>query len=223
MRVLIACEKSGRVREAFRSLGHDAFSCDLENSEDNSPYHHKGDVLDLLEQGLTWDLMIAHPPCTYLSNSGVHWLHNKFPYYIGTEGSLEAQHEEYRVSDRWVRMKEARKFFMALWNAPIPKICIENPVPHKYAELPPYSQTIQPYMFGDDASKKTCLWLKGLPNLLIPGEDQWVQPRFENGRPRWANQTKGGQNVLGPSKHRAEERSRTYEGIATALATNYGQ
>lgn len=203
MRVLVACEFSGVVREAFRARGHEAYSCDILPAEDNSKHHFQEDVLDVLSWcGPSFDLMIAHPPCTYLCNSGVWALH--------------------RDEERWNDLKQAREFFLALWTADVPKICIENPIPHKYGQLPPYSQIIQPYQFGDDASKKTCLWLKGLPTLSIPGEDQWVQPRIVDGKKRWSNQTDGGQNKLGPSKTRAHERSRTYQGIAKAFAEQWG-
>jgi hypothetical protein len=222
VRVLVACEYSGVVRDAFRARGHDAYSCDILPAEDNSPYHFQEDVLDVLSWcGPSFDLMIAHPPCTYLCNSGVHWLHQKFQY-DETKTFDECANEEIRRLTRWKDLEDAREFFMALWESPIPKICIENPVPHKYASLPKYSQTIQPYQFGDDASKRTCLWLKGLPTLSIPGEDQWVQPRIVDGKKRWSNQTDSGQNRLGPSKNRALERSRTYQGIANAMAEQWG-
>ena len=111
MRVLVACEYSGKVREAFRKLGHDAWSCDLLPADDNSPYHYQGDVFDIIDQG--WDLMIAHPPCTYLTNAGVSWL--------------------YRKEGRWDQMKDGAEFFRRLLDAPIPKIAVENPIMHKYA------------------------------------------------------------------------------------------
>lgn len=217
MRVLIACEYSGVVREAFRAKGHEAWSCDLLPAEDGSRYHVQGDVLALLSCAYskmphTWDLMIAHPPCTYLCNSGVHWLHPRG----------QTNTEQKRVNQRWNEMEKARAFFMALWDQPIPKIVVENPVPHKYGKLPPYTQTIQPYQFGDDASKRTCLWVKGLEPLSIPPDSQWVPPRIVDGRKRWSNQTDGGQNKLGPSEDRAKLRSKTYQGIANALAEQYG-
>jgi hypothetical protein len=154
-------------------------------------------------------LMIAHPPCTYLCNSGVRWL-------------WEDTDPGFYVGPRWGKMSEASEFFYALWNANIPRIAIENPIPHKYANLPPYSQTVQPYQFGDDASKRTCLWLKNLQPLSIPSEDTWVQPRIVNGKKRWANQTDSGQNKLGPSPTRGLDRARTYQGIANAMAEAWG-
>jgi hypothetical protein len=195
MRVLVACEYSGRVREAFRAHGHDAWSCDLLPSDDNSEFHIQGDVIPLLNQG--WDLLIAHPPCTYLCNSGVSWLHR-------TEG-------------RWEKMVEGAEFFNLFWQADIPKICVENPIMHKYAkEIIGSSQTqsIQPWQFGDDASKRTCLWLKGLPKL---------QPTDVIIKDRYANQTPSGRCNLPPSKDRWKLRSVTYQGIANAMADQWGK
>ena len=120
MKVLIACEFSGVVRNAFRKNGNDAWSCDLLPSDDNSKFHIRGDVLNHLNED--WDLMIAHPPCTYLCNSGVSWL--------------------YRDKDRWDDLKKASEFFKTLLGYGIPKICVENPIPHKYGKLPKYTQII---------------------------------------------------------------------------------
>jgi hypothetical protein len=223
MRVLIACETSGRTREAFRKLGHDAWSCDINPSEDDSPFHWQSDIIEMMRLN-SWmdnvDLMIAHPPCTYLCNSGVWALKYRPDSEVHCVAS-EWPGQEFD-GDRWLNLELARALFMTLWEAPIPKICIENPVPHKYGNLPKYSQTIQPYMFGDDASKRTCLWLKGLPKLIIPSQSLWQPPRIVDGNKRWANQTDSGQNRLGPSETRASERSRTYEGIANAFASNWG-
>lgn len=153
--------------------------------------------------------MIAHPPCTYLCNSGWHW----------TERALDQGDDS-----RLILAQKAASFFQVLQEAPIPKICIENPQPAGWTMLKVgrYDQAIQPYMFGDDASKRTCLWLKGLEPLSVPPEDTWVQPRIVNGLKRWSNQTDSGQNKLGPSETRALERSRTYEGIGHAFASNWG-
>lgn len=202
MKVLVACESSGRVREAFRARGHDAWSCDREPAEDNSYFHYQADAADVASWKGYWDLLIAHPPCTYLCNSGV-WALHKDP-------------------ERWYDMQAGREFFLTLWKSGIGKICVENPVPHRYSQLPRYNQIIQPYMFGDDASKRTCLWLSGLSPLEIPEEKLWVPPRYVDGKPRWSNQTDGGQNKLGPSKQRSTIRSRTYAGIANAFASNWG-
>lgn len=222
MRVLVACEMSGRVREAFRNKGHDAYSVDLLPSLDDSPYHFVGDCLDYLDND--WDLLIGHPPCTYLCNSGVRWLTPQVEYTLNwnADESLETRKEEMRLFERWTNLSLANTFFLELWNAPVPKIILENPVPHKYAKLPRYSQTIQPYQFGDDASKRTCLWLKGLEKLSIPPEDSWVQPRTVDGKRRWANQTDSGQNKETPSEDRGMKRSLTYQGIANALSQQYG-
>lgn len=202
MNVLIACEFSGVVREAFRAKGHNAWSCDLLPSDDNSDFHIESDVSDYLDEG--WDLMIAHPPCTYLCNSGVRWL------FLPKDYSDE---DETKVFKRWNDLEKATEFFNSLYNAPIRKICVENPIPHKYSKLPKHTQTIQPWQFGHDASKRTCLWLKGLPNL---------EPTEVITKDRYANQTPSGQNNLGPSKDRWKERSKTYQGIANAMASQWG-
>jgi hypothetical protein len=208
MRILVACEFSGVVREAFRAKGHDAYSCDLLPSLDNSPYHIQEDVRNHLTN---WDMMIAHPPCTYLCNSGVRWLSHPglFPDPLGDRKVNQ---------ERWDKMEEAADFFHYLWYAPIEKICIENPVPRGWSGLPPYTQTIQPYQFGEDASKRTCLWLKGLPKLEAT---QLYPPRVVNGKNRWSNQTDSGQNKMTPSEDRAKLRSITYGGIAEAMADQW--
>jgi len=197
MRVLIGCEYSGRVRQAFRNLGHDAWSCDLLESEDCSPFHIKGDVLSLLSDG--WDLAIFHPPCTYLSVSGMHWT---------TRGLRDPKLTE-----------DALAFVQRLMDAPIAKIAIENPVSVISSRIRKPDQIVNPYQFGEDASKKTCLWLKGLPLLR---HTSFVEPRMINGKPRWGNQCDSGQNKLGPSEDRWKERSRTYQGIANAMAEQWG-
>lgn len=205
MNVLIACEYSGVVREAFRARGHNAFSCDLLPAEDGSDHHFQLDALVVASQG-NWDLMIAHPPCTYLANSGWHWTVRDTTLYRLSQAHL------------------ALDFFSKLLNAPIPKICIENPVPGPLlkAQVGPPTQYIQPYYFGDDASKRTGLWLKNLPPLSIPPEEEWYPPRIVDGKKRWSNQTDSGQNKLPPSKDRWKERSRTYDGIARAFAEAWG-
>lgn len=197
MKVLVACEYSGRVREAFRKLGHTAVSCDLLPAEDGSVFHYQGDVFDIIHHD--WDLMIAHPPCTYLAASGLHW--NK------------------RIEGRAAKTEESLEFVRRLMNAPIPRIAIENPIGAIGSRIRKADQIIQPWMFGDDASKATCLWLKGLP-LLVP--TKVVPGRIVNGRERWGNQTDSGQNKLGPSEDRWKERSRTFQGIADAMAAQWG-
>lgn len=196
MRVLVACEYSGRVRDAFTALGHYAMSCDLLPS-DAPGHHYQGDVFDVLND--EWDLMIAHPPCTYLSNSGVSWLH-KDPY-------------------RWGRLDEGAAFFKALLNAPIDKICIENPIMHGYAteriDGIKQSQVVQPWMFGHMEQKATCLWLKDLPLLtetLNVKAEMMRLPKRERERLHY----------LPPSADRWKLRSTTYQGIADAMASQWG-
>lgn len=205
MRVLVACECSGTVRDAFAALGHDAWSCDLKPAPGR---HIQGNVLKFLDGRLheygiigvePWDLMIAHPPCTFLSVSGIHW---------NSRGR------------GWKSTEEAARFFMALVNAPIPRICIENPVSIMSTRYRKPDQIIQPHQFGHDASKATCLWLKNLPPLTLTGA--FIAPRMVKGKPRWANQTDSGQNRLGPSPERAAVRAVTYPGIAKAMAEQWG-
>lgn len=196
MRVLVACESSGVVRDAFRARGHFAMSCDLLSAERPGP-HHQGDVRELLNQ--EWDLLIAHPPCTYLSVSGMHWT---------TRGLRDPKLTE-----------DALDFVRLFMNAPIERIAIENPVSVISSRIRKPDQIIQPYQFGHDASKKTCLWLKNLPPL---NPTQIVAPRIVNGKERWGNQTDSGQNKLPPSKNRWRLRSKTYQGIADAMAEQWG-
>lgn len=188
MRVLIACEESQVVCKAFRERGHEAYSCDIQECSGGHPeWHIQDDVLKHLDDG--WDLMIAHPPCTRLCNSGVRWL---------AERSL------------WQEMRDAAYFFKRFLVAGdvIPKIAIENPIPHKYAELPKYDQIIQPYYFGDKESKKTCLWLRGLPPLTFTwtGGEGIKQSVFK----------------APPGPDRAKIRSKTFPGIANAMAEQWG-
>lgn len=211
MNVLVACEFSGVVRDAFRARGHNAISCDLRPS---AGPHIQGDVLQVLDHG--WDLMVAHPPCTYLSVSGLHWNSNP-AHKRGTPlpGSEMTWGE-------W-QTEQALEFALALMNAPIPMVCIENPVGVLSTRVRRPDQTIQPYDFGDDASKKTCLWLTELPLLRptrrVPGRlVEWKGKVVE----RWGNQTDSGQNRLGPSCDREAIRSMTYPGIAAAMAEQWG-
>lgn len=186
MKVLIACEFSGIVRNEFISLGHDAWSCDLLSTDLPGP-HIEGDVLEVLNYG--WDLMVAHPPCTFLSNSGVSHL--------------------YKSYKRWKQMIDAACFFRDLLNAPIPKIAVENPIMHGYAKKiigKKQDQVVQPWMFGHGETKATCFWLKGLkplaPTNIVEGREQRI---FK----------------LSPSKHRWKERSKTFKGIAKAMAEQW--
>ena len=197
MRVLVACEYSGRVRRAFAAKGHDVWSCDMLESEDGSPNHIQGDVLNVIASQ-HWDMMIGHPPCTYLTNSGVCWLH--------------------KDPSRWQKLDDAAAFFLALWNAPIKLKALENPIMHKYARERvgvDKAQVIQPWMFGHMESKATCLWLSGLP-ILIPTLDVRAPmmrlPKNERERIHY----------LSPGPDRWKERSRTYEGIAQAMADQWG-
>ncbi len=195
MKVLVACEYSGVVRDAFIRHGHDATSCDLLPTESPGP-HYQGDVMDILNSG--WDLMVAHPECTYLCNSGVRHLHNN--------------------PARWISLYEAAVFFKTLLNADIPQICIENPIMHKYGKLMiggvKQTQTIQPWMFGHPEKKATCLWLKGLPPLS-PSKD--VKQEMESMPKSQTDRI----HYMSPGPERQKERSRTYKGIADAMASQW--
>jgi site-specific DNA-cytosine methylase len=193
MRVLIACEYSGTVRDAFIAKGHDALSCDLLPTDKEGP-HYQGDVFDIIGDG--WDMMIAHPPCTHLAVSGARWFKDK------------AKEQE-----------QALDFVRALLNADIPRIALENPISIISSKVRKPDQIVQPWQFGHDASKSTCLWLKGLPKLV---PTSLVAPRIVNGKKRWANQTDSGQNRLTPSEDRWKIRSETYSGIAKAMADQWG-
>lgn len=221
MRVGILCEFSGTVRDAFIRRGHDAWSCDLLETDASGP-HIVGDCLEYDWSG--FDLLICHPPCTYLAVSGIHW--NK------------------RVAGRAERTEEALKFVRALMDLPVPRIAVENPISIISSRIRKPDQIIQPWQFGHDASKSTCLWLKGLPKLVPTGEIPAMYacacggPRFDqalgkHGCPKcgggthtaklvWANQTPSGQNKLGPSEDRWKLRSLTYQGIADAMAEQWG-
>lgn len=196
MRVLVACEYSGAVRDAFRALGHDAMSCDLLPTDVPGP-HHQGDVRDVI--GMGWDLMVAHPPCTYLCSSGLHW--NK------------------RVPGREEKTAEALDFVWMLLGAPVKRIALENPIGRIGTAIRKADQTVQPWQFGHDASKATSLWLKNLPPLR---PTKFVEPRVVDGKKRWANQTDSGQNRLSPSDDRWKLRSETFAGIARAMAEQWG-
>lgn len=196
MRVLIACECSGRVRDAFRHRGHDAWSCDLKPSETPGP-HLQCDVRWVLDRH--WDMLIGFPDCTYVCGSGIHW--------------------NGRRPGREAKTRAAIAFFQMLLSCGIPRIGLENPIGVLSTEVRRPDQIIQPYQFGEDASKATCLWLDGLPRLK---PTKYFPPRIVNGRPRWGNQTDGGQNKLAPSETRAADRARTYQGIAEAMAEQWG-
>jgi len=199
MKVLVACEFSGAVRRAFRERGHDAWSCDLLPADDASEYHIRGDAIEASTRIAGWDLMIAHPPCTYLSVSGMHWT---------TRGLRDPQ-----LTD------DAIDFVRHLMAAPIKKIAVENPISVISSRIRKPDQIIQPWQFGHDASKATCLWLQGLPPLR---PTVLIAPRIVNGRKRWGNQTDSGQNKLAPSADRWKKRSETFAGIAEAMAEQWG-
>jgi hypothetical protein len=204
MNVLVACEFSGVVREAFRARGHNAFSCDLIEAEDASPYHIQGDVLDVIDAG--WDLMIAHPPCTHHVTSGARWFyetpkHPKPGVFYGAA--------RFKARDR------DRKFVQKLLNAPIKRIALENPASTLGDVLGPPTQIIQPWFFGDKAIKTTWLWLKGLESLT---PTRIVQP------PKDPVQRRKWQEAWNatPGPDRWKIRSRTYQGIANAMADQWG-
>jgi hypothetical protein len=195
-RLLNGCCKSIFIAKYFEEHGWDAWTCDILPSE--GWYKHIQDnILNHLDDG--WDMGIFHPDCTYIANSGVSWL--------------------YRIPGRWDDMVRASEFFKTLWLARIPLIVMENPIPHHYAiDIigKKYDQIIQPHEFGEDASKATCLWLKGVPRLR---PTKHIEPHLSSeGKLIWGNQTKSGQNKLPPSDHRKADRSRNYEGISMAMA-----
>lgn len=216
MKVLIMGETSGRTREAFAARGHHAMSCDLLASEDGG-HHYQGDVRDVLDD--YWDLMIAHPDCTYLTSSAA-WALKDGPYHQKIKsGTLVG-------APRRIARLEALDFVRLLMNSPIEKIAIENPPGAIGTQIRPASQFINPYDFGDDASKKTGFWLKNLPLLkptkIIEGRlAEWPKGSGNFVR-RWSNQTDSGQNNLSPGPERWKERARTYQGIADAMATQWG-
>ena len=214
MRILVACEYSGRVRDAFIAAGHDAVSCDLLPTEATGP-HYQGSVLDIINDG--WDMMIAHPPCTYLTIAA-EWAYKDTQKKNIKPGTLIGQ-------ERRDAREEAIKFVLSLANAPIDRIAIENPVGVLSSRWREPDQFIQPYEYGNDASKKTCLWLKNLPRLA---PTNFYPPRLAasaDGRSyafRWGNQTDSGQNKEPPSDDRWKIRSTTWDGWASAMAAQWG-
>ena len=225
LKVLIACEYSGIVRDAFAARGHNAWSCDLLPTERDGfgVKHHQGDVANHLSEG--WDVLIAHPPCTYLSSSGMHWT---------TRGLRDPKLTE-----------DALDFVRKIMDAPCERICVENPVGIISTRIRKPDQIIQPYQYGEDASKSTCLWLKNLPTL---GPGEYFKPRHvcscgevypntvhigvwfkcskcggaaDRLKKRWGNQTDSGQNKLAPSEKRGLDRAKTYTGIAEAMADQW--
>lgn len=239
MKVLVACEYSGRVRDSFLARGHNAISCDLLPTDKPGP-HYQGDVRDILYDG--WDLMIAHPDCTYLTGAA-EWAYGDGPYHQKVKpGTLVGK-------ERWEARQGALDFVTELWNAPIKYKCIENPVGviNRYLKFMPEPQYVQQYWFGEDASKKTGLWLDNLPELH---PTKVIMPRMVCGcgyvlideeynelskygcpnclgenkiRPRWGNQTDSGQNKLPPSADRWKIRSITPLGMAEAMAEQWSK
>ncbi len=207
MRVLVACEESQEVCKAFRALGHEAYSCDLIPESGGAPqWHIQADATQIIK--IKWDLIIAHPPCTYLTSSSAIRLFNQ-------DHTIK---DAAREDKGW----KARSFFFEFWNADCPRICIENPAPLKHFCLPEYTQIIEPYMFGEPWKKRTCLWLKGL-SPLVPTDI--VEPKG-----LWVGSTSGRNKVTGRvkssyvlnSKRDPKIRSKTFPGIARAMAEQWG-
>ena len=198
MRILIACEESQTIAKAFRDLGHDAFSCDLSECSGGYPeWHIQGDAIEIAYTQ-EWDMMIAHPPCTYLAVSGARWMYND-------DGS--------RNEDRWQKQVQALDFVQKLMDAPIEKIAIENPISVISTQIRKPDQIIQPWMFGDEATKTTCLWLKNLPPLTptdIVGKGEFYISPSGKKLPRWYSDNKN-----------PKSRSKTFKGIANAIANQW--
>jgi len=224
MDILIGCESSGVSREAYRRLGHNAYSCDLLPADDGSPYHLQGDLFSFLTHR-KWDLLQAHPPCTYLTCSA-EWAYadpdyDRFPD-VGYHQKVKP--DTLTGEARRAARDEAVAFFLTIAMSGIPHICIENPVGVMSSRWRKADQYVQPYLFGDDASKNTGLWLVNLPPLTIKPENRCAgRIVTHNGKQveRWANQTDSGQNRLSPSADRWKDRSKTYSGIADAFATQF--
>ncbi len=207
MKILVACEESQAVTKAFRAKGHEAYSCDIQECSGGHPeWHIEGDVLEQLNK--KWDMIIAFPPCTYLTVSGLHW--NK------------------RNPERAMKTEDAINFFMLFANANCEKVVVENPVGCISSRWRKPDQIIHPYHFGSDASKKTCLWIKGLPLLK---HTECIEPRIVDGKKRWSNQMDNGQNVTLNERGKVcgwntseikKIRSKTYPGIAKAMADQWG-
>jgi len=211
MKILVACEFSGTVRDAFRRRGHSAWSCDIESPSPSpySKYHYRYDVRRLLENA-SWDMIIAHPPCTYLTNAGVRHLHSNVSSRNGVKAKINGE-------ERWKLMLEACEFFQLFQNVDCPRVCIENPIPHGYARerIGYYDQKVQPWMFGHTESKAICLWLKGLPKLVETDnvhQEMMKLPKKERNRIHY----------MSPGKDRGKLRSIFYAGIAKAMAEQWG-
>lgn len=211
LNVLIACEFSGAIRNEFRKLGHNAYSCDIVPSEDNSPYHYQCDVMEVLKLK-KWDLLIAHPPCTYLTLAGNRWFKEEYKERYPT-----------RQKDR----QEAIDFFMELYNADIPHIAVENPIGIMSSVFRKPDQIIQPWQFGDPFQKSTCLWLKNLPklehtNVVDKGEFfEWTDKKTGKTKRQatWYMDALKGKTP----EERQKIRNRTFKGIAEAIANQYSK
>lgn len=206
MKVLVACEESQRVTMAFRELGHEAFSCDIEPCSGGHPeWHIQDDALLVINEG--WGLIVAHPPCTYLTVTGNRW------FNVERYGEKAIKHHRLR--------EEAAQFFMAFINADCERIAVENPIGYMSSTFRKPDQIIHPYMFGDPERKATCLWLKGLPLLEATNVVEPEIIKYKNGRgtdSRWHMET-----MKLPPKERAKERSKTFPGIARAMANQWGR
>lgn len=220
MKVLVACEESQTVCKAFRERGHEAYSCDIQEPSGGHPeWHILGDALEALKGGTittmdgvshdvgNWDLLIAHPPCTYLSNAGAARLYKR----IGGKSYVELERFEKGI--------KAKDFFLKFYNADIPRVCVENPIPSGVYHLPGYTQTVEPFEHGHPYSKKTCLWLRGLPKLQPTNK---VEPicSWVSGGSKKADGTKG--ENCGTKFRDSKTRSKTFEGIAKAMADQFG-
>ena len=229
LRVLIGCEYSGTVRRAFAMRGHDAWSVDLLPSADRSNKHIVGDVRDYLNDG--WDLlMVAHPPCTRLCNSGVRWL-SEPPTRLTAEHHSKSEIEAFASMGRderhafmWQMLDEGAELFSTLWNAPIERVAIENPVMHEHAKkrirnYEDFAQSVQPYQFGHRETKRTCLWLRGLPALTptTPDLEREYRSLPAEERRKWARV-----HNASPGASRWAERSKFFEGIADAMGDQWG-
>lgn len=230
MKVLIACEFSGVVRRAFDRLGHDVWSCDLRRSDDNSNRHIVGNVLDILDWG--WDLLIvAHPPCTRLCNSGIRWLTEppgklkRSEYSAEEVEAFKHMTREQRLAFMWMKLDEGCDLFSKLWNAPVPRVAVENPIMHRHAKerivgYQDFAQSVQPWQYGDFETKRTCLWLRGI-EPLVPTFTTVSEAALAAGLPAdtkpldRVHMTPGGLN-------QAKERARFYDGIANAMASQWG-
>lgn len=216
IKVLIACEESQRVCMAFRARGFEAYSCDIQEPSGGHPeWHILGDAIEAVNGGIVttmdekthtvgkWDLLIAHPPCTYLTNAGA--------VRMRKNGEI--------VPERYAKAMEAKAFFMAFYNAEIPKIAVENPTPMKIVGLPDYNQAIQPYEYGHPYSKRTCLWLKGLPILkptdILDNHEPYVNGGSKDGHGNY-------RKFQGRKERDPKTRAKTFEGIAKAMAEQWG-